>query len=167
MSDNIHSTAHLCTHGVMSRWLLLFLAVGTIALAGCDARPAATVARPDSTKNVSGEVARGTDPDGAQGAGASDSVAHSRIVGGANDTATVRLNPGRSRHDEISYSAAIRAGRKALANWPAIPAVLPGAILPKYRVVAYYGNPHSKRMGVLGEYPEQEMLSTLDNTVAM
>jgi hypothetical protein len=167
VSDSIRSTAHTCTHGVMPRWLPLLLAAGVIALAGCDARPAATVARPDSTKNAAAEVARGTDADGAQGAGASDSVTHSRMSAGANDTAAVRLNPGRSRHDEISYSAAIRAGRKALANWPAIPAVLPGAILPQYRVVAYYGNPHSKRMGVLGEYPEQEMLSMLDNTVAM
>jgi hypothetical protein len=165
MSENIRSTAQTRTHGVMSRWPLLFLAAGMIALAGCDGRPAATLARPDSTKNAAAEVARGTDPDDAQGAGASDSVTHSRMSAGANDT--TRLNPGRSRHDEISYSAAIRAGRKALANWPAIPAVLPGAILPQYRVVAYYGNPHSKRMGVLGEYPEQEMLSMLDNTVAM
>jgi len=165
MSENIRSIAQTCTHGVMSRWPLLFLTAGMIALAGCDGRPAATLAKPDSTKNAAVEVARGTDPEGAQGAGASDSVTHSRMSAGANDT--TRLNPGRSRHDEISYSAAIRAGRKALANWPAIPAVLPGAILPQYRVVAYYGNPHSKRMGVLGEYPEQEMLSMLDNTVAM
>jgi len=151
----------------MSRWLLLFLAASMIALAGCDGTPTATVARPDSTKNATGEVAQGTDPDGAQGAGPSDSVAHSRMLAGADDTAPARLNPGRTRHDEISYAAAIRAGRKAIANWPAAPAVLPGAILPKYRIVAYYGNPHSKRMGVLGEYPEQEMLSMLDNTAAM
>ncbi len=167
MSDNIRRTAHLCTHCVISRWLLLLLAANMIALAGCDGRPAATVATADSTKNATGEVARGTDPDGAQGAGAYDSVAHSRMFRSADDTATVRLNPGRSRHDEISYSAAIRAGRKAVANWPAAPAVLSGAILPQYRIVAYYGNPHSKKMGVLGEYPEQEMLSMLDNTAAL
>src|SRR5205085_7152877 len=64
-------------------------------------------------------------------------------------------------------SPAIRAGRKAIANWPTGPTVLSGAILPHNRIVAYYGNPHSKNMGVLGEYPEQEMLSMLDNTVAM
>ena len=167
VSDNIRSTAHLSTHGVMSRWLLLFSAASTIALAGCDGRTTATVARPDSPTNATGEVTRGTGPDGAQGAGASDSVAPSRMVAATNETDTVRLNPGRSRHDEISYAAALRAGRKAIANWPAAPAALSGAILPQYRVVAYYGNPHSKRMGVLGEYPEQEMLSMLDNTVAM
>ena len=167
VSYNSRSTAHICTHGVMPRWRLLFLAASMIALAGCDGRPTATVARSDSPKNAAGEVAQGTDPHGAQGAGASDSIAHSRMFAGADDTAPIRLNPGRTRHDEISFSAAIRAGRKAIANWPAAPAALSGAILPQYRVVAYYGNPHSKRMGVLGEYPEQEMLSMLDNTVAM
>src|SRR4029453_19306046 len=79
VSDNIRRTAHLCTHCVISRWLLLLLAATMIGLAGCDGRPTVTVARPDSTKNATGEVARDTDPDGAQGAGASDSVAHSRM----------------------------------------------------------------------------------------
>ncbi|MCX6757548.1 MAG: hypothetical protein NTZ44_01535 [Candidatus Nomurabacteria bacterium] len=36
-----------------------------------------------------------------------------------------------------------------------------GAILPFKRVVAYYGNLYSKKMGVLGEYPEDQMLSKL------
>jgi hypothetical protein len=43
-----------------------------------------------------------------------------------------------------------------------MPAPLPGAILPARRIVAYYGNPHSKRMGVLGEYPLEQMLVKLD-----
>ena len=38
--------------------------------------------------------------------------------------------------------------------------------LPGSRIIAYYGNPHSKKMGVLGEYPEEQMLSMLDKTVA-
>jgi len=37
----------------------------------------------------------------------------------------------------------------------------PGAILPFHRIIAYYGNLYSKRMGVLGEYPPNEMLSML------
>jgi len=37
-----------------------------------------------------------------------------------------------------------------------------GAILPFKRIVAYYGNLYSKGMGVLGEYPESEMLAKLD-----
>jgi hypothetical protein len=38
----------------------------------------------------------------------------------------------------------------------------PGAILPSKRIVAYYGNLLSTKMGVLGQYPEAEMLSRLD-----
>ena len=47
--------------------------------------------------------------------------------------------------------------------WP-VKTVYPtvGAILPFKRVVAYYGNLYSKKMGVLGEYPEAEMLRRLD-----
>jgi hypothetical protein len=38
---------------------------------------------------------------------------------------------------------------------------LAGAILPFNRIVAYYGNMYSKRMGVLGEFPPAEMLQKL------
>ncbi|MBC5991277.1 hypothetical protein H8S84_00350 [Pontibacter sp. SD6] len=45
------------------------------------------------------------------------------------------------------------------------PKPLPGAILPHKRILAYYGNPLSKRMGILGEYPVDEMLSKLDQEI--
>lgn len=48
---------------------------------------------------------------------------------------------------------------------PALP-VLPGAILPRQRIIAYYGNPLSTRMGILGELPPEEMLARLDREVA-
>ncbi len=38
---------------------------------------------------------------------------------------------------------------------------LPGAILPFYRVLAYYGNFYSRGMGVLGEYDEPVMVQKL------
>jgi hypothetical protein len=38
---------------------------------------------------------------------------------------------------------------------------LPGAILPFKRIIAYYGNLYSTRMGVLGEYPKKEMFARL------
>jgi hypothetical protein len=41
-----------------------------------------------------------------------------------------------------------------------------GAILPNKRIIAYYGNPLSRRMGVLGEYPPDQMLAMLDAEVA-
>lgn len=40
-----------------------------------------------------------------------------------------------------------------------------GALLPFNRIVAYYGNLYSKNMGVLGEYPEDVMLSKLEAEV--
>lgn len=41
----------------------------------------------------------------------------------------------------------------------------PGAILPFNRIVAYYGNLYSKKMGVLGEYEESVMFAKLDAEV--
>jgi hypothetical protein len=51
------------------------------------------------------------------------------------------------------------------ARWPVPgPPELPGAILPSHRIVAFYGNPLSKRMGILGEIDSEEMLRRLDST---
>jgi hypothetical protein len=51
-------------------------------------------------------------------------------------------------------------------GWP-VKAVYPngGALLPFNRIIAYYGNLYSKGMGVLGEYPEAEMLAKLEAEV--
>ena len=51
-------------------------------------------------------------------------------------------------------------------RWPAkTPYPVPGAILPFKRVVAFYGNLYSKRMGILGELPPPEMLAKLKQEV--
>lgn len=51
--------------------------------------------------------------------------------------------------------------------WPVPgPAPLPGAILPLHRIVAFYGNPLSAKMGILGALPPQQMLAKLDTEVA-
>lgn len=56
---------------------------------------------------------------------------------------------------------------EAASLWPVKgPAPLSGSILPAKRIVAYYGNPLSKRMGILGEIPPDEMLARLDREVA-
>jgi hypothetical protein len=50
--------------------------------------------------------------------------------------------------------------------WP-VKTVYPneGAILPFNRIIAYYGNLYSTKMGVLGEYPETQMLVKLNAEV--
>ncbi|PTQ98016.1 hypothetical protein C8P68_103175 [Mucilaginibacter yixingensis] len=52
-------------------------------------------------------------------------------------------------------------------KWPVKkqPYPLDGAILPFKRVVAFYGNLYSKRMGILGELPPNEMLAKLKGEV--
>lgn len=52
--------------------------------------------------------------------------------------------------------------------WPVktAPYPVPGALLPFNRIVAYYGNLYSKGMGVLGQYPEPQMLEMLASTTA-
>lgn len=49
---------------------------------------------------------------------------------------------------------------------PKMPAPLPGSILPARRIIAFYGNPLSRRMGILGEFDPPEMLRKLDAEVA-
>lgn len=51
-------------------------------------------------------------------------------------------------------------------RWP-VRAAYPnaGAILPFKRIVAYYGNLYSKNMGILGEYPPDEMLKRLKGEI--
>jgi hypothetical protein len=57
--------------------------------------------------------------------------------------------------------------RKPPPVWPVKgPAPLPGSILPARRIVAFYGNPLSKRMGILGALPHDRMLAKLDTVVA-
>lgn len=54
--------------------------------------------------------------------------------------------------------------------WPAAQAtaVIPkaGALLPMHRIIAYYGNFYSTKMGVLGEYPPDIMIPKLQAEVA-
>jgi hypothetical protein len=143
-------------------------ALSVVAIAGFTA--CATDA-PRSAAN-GGEVA--TTP--APAASASDSIApatgasapsvSSAMLASTGDSASPHLVAGRKTMDQTSFASAVRAGNRKLASWPAGPAPLPGALLPKNRIIAYYGNPHSKKMGVIGEYPEQQMLAMLDRTVA-
>lgn len=68
--------------------------------------------------------------------------------------------------DTADYNRRIKflANGDTTGRWPVKnqPYPLPGAILPFKRVVVYYGNMHSKKMGALGEYPPKEMWSRLN-----
>ncbi|MDF1505467.1 hypothetical protein [Roseisolibacter sp. H3M3-2] len=155
---------------------LLRLALGAALAAACApeaATPGAVSAAPtpsDSTRvdSAAGEAV-GTPTAAAPAAVAPEAapmVADSAAPGDTSRKVTAQLLGGRKKTDMSSLIAAIRQGEKKLASWPKGPAAAPGALLPDKRIVAYYGNPHSKKMGVIGEYPEQQMLGMLDKTVA-
>ncbi|GGG99670.1 hypothetical protein [Mucilaginibacter phyllosphaerae] len=73
---------------------------------------------------------------------------------------TVKPTLDTARYDSLMISLANgdKTGKWPVKNTPYPKA---GAILPFYRVVAYYGNMYSKNMGVLGEYEPTLMRSKL------
>jgi hypothetical protein len=97
----------------------------------------------------------------------SDVHSGTEVIG---DSTAVRKNePAKKPIDTAAYNNLI----KALANgdttgkWPAkIVYPLAGAILPYHRIIAFYGNLYSKKMGILGELPKREMLAKLKGEVA-
>jgi len=89
---------------------------------------------------------------------------------GFTQQTSVSRNPkaGKAKTAAAAGAAAVkyRSGEDpdfaAKKGWPVkSPAPLPGSILPQKRIVAYYGNPLSKRMGALGEFPKDDMLQRL------
>lgn len=110
------------------------------------------------TAPTAATVNAGTASSTAKGAG-KDSAAKDPPI-------TVPTIKGRTKKDSIALVSAVRAGLKNTA-WPVKTAPqLPGAILPANRIVAFYGNPLSKRMGILGELPPDQMLARFDKEIA-
>ena len=104
-----------------------------------------------------------------------DSVAHADSVALLDSIARRDTAP---RTRALALRRAARA-RRAAATSPAIrlaraawvgpvarraleQAPLPGSLFPGCRVVAYYGNPLSRRMGILGEIQPDSMMARLD-----
>ncbi len=154
--------------------------VAVLTLAACQDRVPAEqrASAAPALDSITGDVAAAAaDSDSADTAAA----ASARVAAAAESTANAsgtRTGPdsaimlavatqpkSRTKNDSISLVAAIRAGLKSKL-WPVpLPPPLPGSILPSHRIVAFYGNPLSKRMGILGEIPYEQMLAKLDTIV--
>ncbi|TCZ67340.1 hypothetical protein [Flaviaesturariibacter aridisoli] len=67
--------------------------------------------------------------------------------------------------DTARYDSLMRyvANGDTSGRWPVKnqPYPLPGAILPFYRPIAYYGNLYSNKMGALGKWPKAQMIPNL------
>ncbi len=71
--------------------------------------------------------------------------------------------------DTVAYNKIISniSNNDTTGRWPTnAPHPLAGAVLPFSRIVAFYGNLYSKKMGILGELPKEEMLKKLQGEVA-
>lgn len=137
------------------------------ALAGCaandagdaDAQPAVAVA-PDSALGAQPA------PTSAPAPRFAPEDTATRTAAEAHSTPPDSAAPADSAAPQRKYNAGESPVFAAKMGWPVRgPEPLPGSVLPDKRVVCYYGNPGSKRMGVLGEYPKDEMLSRLDREV--
>ena len=143
--------------------VLLFLASAIIATptAG-QAQSAANSTQPPARADSLGRTTKGSAKSPASKAGSSKTgTAKSSAAKSTAATKPARKTWTGGRNGFVVDSA------EAASLWPVKgPAPLPGAILPAKRVIAYYGNPLSKRMGILGEVAPDEMLSRLDREVA-
>ncbi|GEO07730.1 hypothetical protein SAE01_02260 [Segetibacter aerophilus] len=83
---------------------------------------------------------------------------------GSNATPFSSMTPiDTAAYDRILHEL---ANGDSSGKWPVkAPYPTPGAILPYHRIVAFYGNLYSKRMGALGEYPKDEMIAKLKGEV--
>jgi len=88
-----------------------------------------------------------------------------RLAAVTSDSTVAEPENVRAEIDTASYNKALLklANGDTTGRWPVKnqPMPLAGAILPFKRIVVYYGNLHSKKMGALGEYPPKEMWSRL------
>lgn len=112
------------------------LAAGALALAGCGSSSASPEKGADSTKTANAVTKSSTD-----------------------STAS------RKPYDAAEYDRLMTylANGDTSGRWPVktAPKPLPGAVLPFNRIVAYYGNLYSNRMGALGKWPKAEMIPRL------
>jgi len=84
----------------------------------------------------------------------------------SDSTRTHKARAKKSSKASRSHSAADTVPSRKVPPQPAFTVTpLPNSLLPKNRIVVYYGNPLSKKMGVLGEYPESVMLAKLQQEV--
>jgi hypothetical protein len=146
-----------------------FVLAGVLGLAACGADA-------DAEARESGRRAEAADT---PTAGAAPKQAEPPI--NPADTASRRVRDALARHDSAAADSIARADSIAEASgqpvrfragedprfarqsgWPVnYPRPRAGAILPDRRIVCYYGNPNSTRMGALGEFPRDDMLRRL------
>jgi len=121
----------------------------------------APVPTPPLTEPAAPAAVTGKTPQGGNAA------ATGKVMADAAPLATKKpIPPPEIAVTKVKYLAGEDPAYAKRCGWPVHgPPPLPGSILPHKRIVAYYGNPLSKRMGALGAYPKDEMLRRLHQEV--
>ena len=142
------------------------VAVGTVlSPAGSSAQTATKPAATSASAATKGKTAKGKTAKGktAKTAKAKKTAA----AGGATDSTTRKVQGALGPQAGDRHLAFKGTGSDLDTLWPVKTAPpLPGSILPAKRVLAYYGNPLSKRMGILGEFETSDMLAKLERDAA-
>nr|WP_246525728.1 hypothetical protein [Geomobilimonas luticola] len=124
--------------------------LATLALTGCETQ---NTTQPPATSTASTPT-----PSAVQ---AQNTAASRKATAFAAQTSAAHKAP------KIKYNAGEDPDFASKCGWPVkCPTPLPGSILPQKRIVAYYGNPLSKKMGALGEFPKDDMLRRLKEEAA-
>jgi len=86
--------------------------------------------------------------------------------------AIANVPPARTITIKVGSTTVTKTVPPTPTGWPVTtsaraPYPITGALLPFDRIVAYYGNLYSAQMGVLGQYPQAQVLAMLASTTAM
>lgn len=156
-------------HGLMNEIRTLMLAATLLALplAACggdagaekDGEKGKTVAAADSGKGAE----KGAAPKPATQFAFGNSAAEAQQC---HQRRQARLDSAAAALQADSAAKRPGAGKNPIfakeQKWyPQMPQPMDGSILPCNRIVVYYGNPASTKMGALGQYPRDEMLQRL------
>jgi len=141
------------------RPLSLLVPAALAALAACGNNSSARADTVSGRDSASGDVtARAS-----QGIADTTRKDSSRIKGDSTKAVIqVKVAPGRPKKDSLALVSALRVGLNT-PGWPVKgPEPAEGSILPQKRIVAFYGNPYNRRMGILGALPPNQMQSKLE-----
>ena len=142
------------------------VAVGTMLSPSGSSAQSATKPATAAAKANAAKIAKGKTKATAQ-TKAKTKARNASTVGGATDSTKRKVQGALGPQSGDRHLAFKGTGSNLDSLWPVkTPPPLPGSILPAKRVVAYYGNPLSKRMGILGEFETSDMLAKLERDAA-
>jgi tetrahydromethanopterin S-methyltransferase subunit G len=159
-------------HGTLydTKALALAAALLLAPLAACGGAAEGEKAAADETGTAATDTGKGGAPkDAAQPARPTVASAHGNTAAEAQQCMQrrqARLDSAASALQADSAARRPGAGKNPIfakeKGWyPQMPEFRDGVLLPCNRIVVYYGNPASTRMGALGEFPRDEMLQRL------